>query len=169
MKHLLIMATAFVAVAALSDTANAQAVNYSLTGPEGSFDIVLSGLFPSSTETTFFVPSPEVLSCTTTNAGACTDIYFNTAYTGTFGNQLLEQIGFGSDSTGYSFYFVPGQIENYGSYTDFFTGYFGNYPYGASLVVSLETPVPEPASFAALVVGLAAVGYVRRRRGLIRA
>jgi hypothetical protein len=158
------MATALVALATLSGAANAQAVNYSLTGPEGSFDIVLSGLFPSSTTTSFSVPSPEVLSCTTTSVGACTDIFFNTAYNGTFGNQLLEQIGFGSDSAGYAFYFVPGQIENYGSYTDFFTGYFGNNPYGAYLVVSLETPVPEPASFAALIVGLATVGYARRRR-----
>jgi hypothetical protein len=64
-----------------------------------------------------------------------------------------------------------GAINSDGTYGFFFTPVPGEYQEystgaGGSIDTLLISAVPEPASLAALIVGLGMVGYVRRRRAI---
>jgi hypothetical protein len=151
------------------------AVRYTFTafsGPEKNGEQINGGGF-SLTVASFLIGDPTykadaltTCSVSTTmqpTGGSCYDQDF-------YSNPVRDYLGFGMDTTlnplSWTYYnFVSGAFSAVGTYASVATPGYGTGQMKVELVTDLDTPaVPEPASWAMMMLGFGAAGFALRRR-----
>lgn len=154
------------------------AVRYTFTafsGPEKNGEQINGGGF-SLTVASFLTGDPTYKADALTNCsvsttmqptgGSCYDQDF-------YSNPVRDYLGFGTDTTlnplSWTYYnFVSGAFSAVGIYESVATPGYGTGQMKVELVADVDTPaVPEPAAWAMMVAGLAAVGGAMRRRSAV--
>ena len=142
----------------------------SLGGAYGSFSFLSPDFINSSSTSGTLINLANLTSCSVTFGGtACgTQLLLNndSAFTGT----PSDAISFGtfngaSTDRGAVFYFADGALTNYGTYSSIILGARQT----ATLRVSLAptSAVPEPATWAMMLIGFGGMGLALRRRHAI--
>ncbi len=135
----------------------------SFGGSYGSFSFVTPNFINSSSTSGTSIAFPNLTSCSVTfGGGTCgTQILLNNA--SSFTSTPSDAISFGtSNGQGAAFYFADGAFTNFGTYSNII---FGSGQ-AATLRISLAptAAVPEPATWAMMLIGFGGIGAAMRRR-----
>lgn len=111
------------------------------------------------------------LDLTTTYANAAQNINFSLVRVGTGGNMINVPFVMGTDET----YRITGLAVNAGTYLLSLTGARAtgnsnsafNASYTGNIAFAATPAVPEPATWALMILGMGAVGYAMRRRAKV--
>lgn len=136
---------------AFGTQAEATTINYSFNGTGGSFSYTTNGFITSQTD----VLASQLDSCMTSSASnSCTYELFSPNF-----NNRYDLLGFAYSFAGGSgtalYYFNVGSFESIGTHQTVL-GSIG------TLTVSEVAAVPEPTSWAMMLLGFALVGFAQR-------
>ncbi len=140
----------------------------SFGGAYGSFSFIAPAFINSSSTSGTSIALANLTSCSVTfGGGTCgAQVLFNN--TSSMTQTPSDAISFGTSSgAGAAFYFADGAFTNFGTYSNII---FGSQQ-AATLRVSLvqAAAVPEPATWAMMLIGFAGIGLASRRRRRVMA